>query len=127
MTYIEPWGYHMTMDCAGCDPMAIADHKLIGRFALDLVSAIDMVPFGKPYVVRFGEGNKAGYSLVQLIHTSTITGHFCEETSDAFIDVFSCKYFDPETAADVVNRFFAPAHINKQLMYRIASIPPRIN
>ena len=103
MTYIEPWGYHMTMDCAGCDPMAITDHKLIGRF---------------------GHGNKAGYSLVQLIETSTITGHFCEETNDAFIDVFSCKIFDPDTAADIVNRFFAPSHINKQLMYRIASISP---
>jgi S-adenosylmethionine/arginine decarboxylase-like enzyme len=121
MSYVEPWGWHAMFDCAGCDILSITDKKKIQNFATELVRAIDMVAFDKPYVVRFGHGNKAGYTLVQLIETSTITGHFCESTGDAFIDVFSCKPFDPATAADVVNRYFLPAHINQSFLYRIAS------
>ena len=40
----------------------------------------------------------AGYSLVQLIETSAITGHFCDASGDAYLDIFSCKDFDPATA-----------------------------
>lgn len=122
MAYVEPWGYHLMLDCAGCDILRISDHKNISKFATDVTARIDMVPYGKPYVVKFGSGNKEGYSLVQLIETSSITGHFCESTGDAFIDIFSCKHFDPETAADVVNQYFLPGHINKTFVYRVASV-----
>ncbi len=33
--------------------------------------------------------SKAGYSLVQLIETSPITGHFVDKNGDAYLDVFS--------------------------------------
>ena len=121
MSYVEPWGWHAMFDCAGCNILSITDKKKIQNFASELVKSIDMVPFDRPYIVRFGHGNKAGFTLVQLIETSTITGHFCESTGDAFIDVFSCKHFDPATAADVVNRYFLPSHINQSFLYRIAS------
>lgn len=49
---------------------------------MKLVKDIDMVPYGGPQVVHFGSGNKAGYTLVQLIETSNITAHFVEETND---------------------------------------------
>ena len=54
----------------------------------------------------------AGYSLVQLIETSAVTGHFCDSSGDAYIDIFSCKDFHAELAIRVVRAAFRPKHIN---------------
>jgi S-adenosylmethionine/arginine decarboxylase-like enzyme len=79
-----------------------------------------MVPFGEPQVQHFGSGNKAGYTLVQLIETSNITAHFVEETDDIYLDVFSCKPFNPNDVKQVVNKFFTPAHMNQVFLTRQA-------
>jgi S-adenosylmethionine/arginine decarboxylase-like enzyme len=80
-----------------------------------------MIPYGKPQVVLFGSGNKQGYTLVQLIETSNITGHFVEETNDMYLDVFSCKEFKPETVHDMVQRYFDPQTIRSRMILRDAS------
>jgi len=65
-----------------------------------------MVAYGKPQIVMFGTGNKKGYTLVQLIETSNICAHFCEETNDMYLDVFSCKTFEPDLVRMVVEESF---------------------
>ena len=65
----------------------------------------------------------AGYSLVQLIETSAITGHFCDLSGDAYIDIFSCKDFDVELAVEVVRAAFRPQHINFITLVRQAVTP----
>jgi S-adenosylmethionine decarboxylase len=94
---------------------------LISSFAKQLVKKIDMVPFGEPQVHHFGSGNKAGYTLVQLIETSNITAHFVEETNDIYLDVFSCKPFNPNDVKQVVHKFFTPAHMKQVFLTRQAS------
>ena len=79
---------------------------------------IEMVPYGQPWVQRFGEGNKAGYTLVQLIETSNIVAHFCDETNDAYIDVFSCKEFHERDVTDVVNKYFWPKRMTAKMLVR---------
>lgn len=101
------WGYHLTIDAAGCDPVALRSATTIAAFAKELVEKIDMVAFGEPQVVHFGEGNKAGYTLVQLIETSNITAHFAEETNDIYLDVFSCKPFEINDVFVVFDKYFA--------------------
>ena len=64
----------------------------------------------------------AGYSLVQLIETSAVTGHFCDASGDAYLDVFSCKDFDPEVAIGVVERHLRPESIRKVELARDASL-----
>ena len=44
------WGYHLTLDCAGCDADAIRSHETIYRFTKQLVRDIDMVPYGEPQI-----------------------------------------------------------------------------
>ena len=53
-----------------------------------------------------------GLSLVQLIETSAITGHFCDRSGEAYIDILSCKDFEAELAVSVVRTAFRPKHIN---------------
>ena len=91
------WGLHVAVDLGGCDHQKICDGDYIRQFAIDLADHIRMKRFGDPVVVRFGAEPKVeGYSLVQLIETSCIAGHFAEDTDRAFIDVFSCREFPPE-------------------------------
>lgn len=66
-----------------------------------------MKRFGECQVVNFGEDERvAGYSMTQLIETSLISGHFANQTNTVYLDVFSCKYFSPEEAANFAMEFF---------------------
>jgi len=114
------WGYHLMLDCSKCLPTSIRCAENVTRFAKTLVHRIDMVPYGEPKVVRFGTGDKAGFTLVQLIETSNITAHFCEESNDMYLDVFSCKPFSPKDVEDVVTKYFAPGHKNRTFLTRQA-------
>jgi S-adenosylmethionine decarboxylase len=105
MTY---WGYHLVANFGRCNPEMIRCAPNITLFAKSLVKKIDMVPYGEPQVQHFGHGNKAGFTLVQLIETSNITAHFVEETNDIYLDVFSCKKFDKMDVHYMVNEFFQP-------------------
>jgi S-adenosylmethionine/arginine decarboxylase-like enzyme len=100
------WGYHMVVDASRCKSEAIRDASTIASFARDLVTAIDMVAHGDPQVIHFGTGNKAGYTLVQLIETSNVSAHFVEETNDVYLDVFSCKLFDRQIVEEVFMKYF---------------------
>lgn len=95
---------------------------MITAFSKDLVKRIDMIPFGPPQVQHFGSGNKAGYTLVQLIETSNIVAHFVEETDDMYLDVFSCKEFNPDTVKTIVASYFQPRALSCQVLHRQA--PP---
>jgi S-adenosylmethionine/arginine decarboxylase-like enzyme len=59
-----------------------------------LVSNINTIdPKGHNKIENLQNGNKnlLGYSVAQLIHTSSITCHFMDTSGDAYIDIFSCK------------------------------------
>jgi len=114
------WGYHMILDCAKCSPTKLQSYMNIYNFSKTLVKRIDMVPFGEPLIKHFGHGNKAGYTLVQLISTSNICAHFVEETNDMYLDVFSCKTFSPKTVESTVREFFETEHIHTQFLRRQA-------
>ena len=57
-----------------------------------------MKRYGPPLIKRFGAGALEGYSALQFIHTSSVTIHFDETANRAFIEIFSCKFFDPKKA-----------------------------
>ncbi len=116
------WGYHLILNAGGCVPNTIRSATSIGRFSETLVKRIDMVAYGAPQIVMFGSGNKKGYTLVQLIETSNICAHFVEETDDIYLDVFSCKPFDPAEVETVVRESFGPAQISTKFVLRDARV-----
>ena len=62
---------------------------------------------------------------MQLIETSAVTGHFCDLSGDIYLDVFSCKDFDPEVAIEVVRQYFRPESVHRTDLFRNASEPAR--
>ena len=108
------------MNARKCNSLAISSPRVIEQFTDDMVRRIDMVAYGRPQIQFFGSGNKSGYTLVQLIETSNITAHFCDETGDAYLDVFSCKWFDSNVAKVVVEQWFKPEHVDVLMIARDA-------
>jgi S-adenosylmethionine/arginine decarboxylase-like enzyme len=116
------WGYHLILDCRGGDLDAVRDRGTILAWVRRLVERIDMRAYGAPVCEHFAthDPDAAGYSLVQLIETSSITGHFVDRTGDAYIDVFSCKPFDIEAARSTVHESFKPVAVRLTYLTRQA-------
>jgi S-adenosylmethionine/arginine decarboxylase-like enzyme len=104
---VDAWGLHSGIDIHGCNPETIRSADEIRRFVYELCELIDMKRFGECVVVNFGEDERvAGYSMTQLIETSLISAHFANGTNAVYLDVFSCKYYNPEVVAEFAKKFF---------------------
>ena len=100
-----PWGWSTSLDLRRCNDK-IKDKADIKDYVWQLCDLIEMKRFGQCHIERFGTGNKAGYSMLQLIETSNITGHFCDDNNSAYIDIFSCKPYDAKELAVFTKQFF---------------------
>ena len=116
------WGYHLLLDCTAGDKELISSKQNVREFITELVWAIDMIAFGDPWIERFAthSADKAGISFCQMIETSNITGHFCENDGNFYIDIFSCKPYAAETAMEVVDKYFKPKKIRQHYISRDA-------
>ena len=115
----DVWGIAASIDIYGCDPDAIRDPDLIRRFTAELCDLIEMKRFGETQVVHFGEDERvAGYSMVQLIETSLISAHFANQSNAVYLDVFSCKSYDPDTVREFARKFFGGRHTIMNVNFR---------
>ena len=95
-----PWGWHLVLNLYDCNLEKIQSAEVIRNFVIELCDVIEMRRFGEPTIVNFGDDPRVtGYSLVQLIETSNICAHFADYSRAVYLDIFSCKKFDPEVAA----------------------------
>jgi S-adenosylmethionine decarboxylase len=115
------WGYHLLLDCAELDHAAITDAENIYYFVKRLVKDIDMVAYGEPQIVNFGSGDKAGFTLIQLIETSNICAHFANENREIYLDVFSCKPFDEKIVEELVAQYFGCKSVRRAFIKRKAT------
>jgi S-adenosylmethionine/arginine decarboxylase-like enzyme len=93
------WGMVASIDVYQCDPKKITDRDEIQKFVVELCEEIKMKRHGPTHIERFAENELEGYSAMQFIETSSITMHFDDKHDNkAFIDIFSCKYFDHKKA-----------------------------
>lgn len=79
-----------------------------------------MKRYGEPLIPHFGHDNPitAGYSMVQLIETSSVTGHFSEYKKSAYINIFSCAWFDMEKTAQFCQDYFEAKRIDFTFLKR---------
>ncbi len=103
----EAWGLSTSIDLYSCNPKTIRDAQKIKEFVQKLCELIEMKRFGECVVVDFGEDPRvSGFSMTQLIETSLISGHFANQSNNVYLDVFSCKFYDPNVVADFAKKFF---------------------
>lgn len=113
------WGIAASVDIYGCNPGTIRDADAIRRFVAELCDLIGMKRFGETQVVHFGEDERvAGFSMTQLIETSLVSAHFANQTNAVYLDVFSCRPYDPDVVADFAQRFFGGGRVVVQINLR---------
>jgi S-adenosylmethionine/arginine decarboxylase-like enzyme len=115
----QAWGLLTCVDVSDCSPDIIQSAELIKQYVMELCDLIEMKRFGETVIVHFGEDEKvAGYSMTQLIETSLISGHFANLTNRAYIDVFSCKLYNPSVVAKFTQEFFKAGPVQAHCVIR---------
>jgi len=113
------WGLLTSIDLFNCDPDLIRDAEAVKRYVYELCDLIGMKRFGECIVVDFGEDPKvSGFSMTQLIETSLISGHFANQSNSAYIDIFSCKWYDQKKAIEFTKNFFKAKRVKANILPR---------
>ena len=114
----KAWGLSASIDLHNCDPQTIRSRVRIREFVIALCELIGMKRYGDCQIVHFGEGRVAGFSMTQLIETSLISGHFADATNGAYLDIFSCKEYDPAAVEGFAKTFFGAGSSSRTVTLR---------
>ncbi len=115
----NPWGVLTSVDIYKSDPDIIRNAKSIEQFVYQLCDLIDMKRYGECQIVHFGKDKKVeGFSMTQLIETSLISGHFANASNTVYLDVFSCKFYEPREIAEFATSFFKGKNYKMQIALR---------
>ena len=120
---MKPWGYQLSLDCSGCGTELMQNELLVRVWIDQLVSDIAMTPVGAA-VVEYTAGDhpdKAGFTVVQIIVTSSIVAHFVDASGHIYLDVFSCKDFSAETVRASIRNTFGCSAMREHSFTRSAA------
>jgi len=113
------WGLTTSIDLYNCNPYKIRNSVTIKIYVQELCKLINMKLFGETQIVNFGQDDSvAGFSMTQLIETSLISGHFVNSVNNAYIDIFSCKYYEPSVVAEFTKKYFEAEKVKMHYILR---------
>ncbi|KJJ85192.1 S-adenosylmethionine decarboxylase proenzyme [Candidatus Omnitrophus magneticus] len=116
----ESFGPHLMMDLTNCNPDKLKDYEFIFNVLNDLPEKIGMTKITQPYVFPYSGlvPEDKGITGTVIIAESHISIHTFQEKDYCFVDVFSCKDFDVEFAAEyIINAFECKKH-EKYIVHR---------
>jgi S-adenosylmethionine/arginine decarboxylase-like enzyme len=116
----KTYGYELVLNLYECNKEILSSKEKLQEYVDKLCDLIKMKKYGETLLCYFGEAQAftKGYSMVQLIETSSITGHFSELWDRAYINIFSCQKFDHEAAKEFTRRFFQAAEAKNTFLIR---------
>lgn len=122
----NPYGYELILDLHGCDNSRF-NRKSFRQFFKKLCTAIDMKQCklvfwddtDVPVEDRQTSPHTKGTSAVQFILTSSIVIHALDMLDAVYMNIFSCKVFDPVTAQRLAKEWFAAAECRRHFIVRI--------
>lgn len=114
------YGQELILDLYDCDPKIIRSRKKLQEFVNQLCVLLKMRKYGRAIIPHFGHHtpHTAGFSLVQLIETSSITGHFSELWNSVYLNIFSCRPFNTKKAAQFTQKFFRAKKVKNRIVLR---------
>ncbi|MCK5605884.1 S-adenosylmethionine decarboxylase [Candidatus Pacearchaeota archaeon] len=121
-----PYGHELILDLHGCDAAAF-NRESLDEYFERLCNAIDMVrcerhwwdDVGVPLEEQQTLPHTKGTSAVQFIITSSIVIHTLEILNAAYINIFSCKEFDPVVAKRISVEWFKAETCQEHFIERI--------
>lgn len=116
----KTFGKELILDLYDCDSKILCSRRKILEYSDKICRLGKFKKYGKPFIERFGFNRDftVGFSLVQLIESSSITGHFSELWGRAYINIFSCKFFNHGSLAKFTKRFFRAKKIISKVLRR---------
>ena len=115
------FGYHLVMDCYGCDRKAVDSMEVCYKYLDDIVALLKMHKQTQPFVVYTDPvkyPDKAGISGWVPIVESGISIHTLTPTNFVSIDVYSCKKYNIEVVKDFTRKIFHPEEIEEKFFLR---------
>lgn len=116
------WGLYTSIDVFNCDKEMICSETAIRSYVLELCKIIDVKIYGDPLLILFGgsppDPKIFGWSVAQMIETSLVSGHFIQAPRHAYIDIFSCKYYDSKIAIKFTVDYFKGTSFDFQTKIR---------
>ena len=118
------YGSHLIFEGYDADATKLHDLTVIYQLLDELPGLIGMEKIGPPHLVKFDGEDKAGITGVVLIVTSHISIHTYSLKGCLFLDVFSCKCFDPTVVIELVIRTFGVGKAEHTIVRRGVKFPP---
>jgi len=120
MIKASDYGMEVILDLYGCDPRVIKSRSALRKFVDRMCKLLKMKKFGKTLIPHFGHNSSktSGYSLLQFIETSSITWHFSDSKGSAYMNIFSCQYFDAKKAISFTKKFFKAKKVKARTLVR---------
>ena len=121
----QSYGVELVLDLHECDPTTFTRDSL-DHFFTQLCDLIEMekcvVHFwddvGVPEEEQQTEPHTKGTSAVCFILTSSIVVHTLDLLGAVYVNIFSCKSFDPDTAADFAAGWFKGRTVKRAFLER---------
>ena len=122
----DSYGQELILDLHNCDPTTMT-RRSIRKYLIELCNKIDMeredLHFwddqGVPKAERETEPHLVGISGVQFIRTSSIVFHTLTLMKRVYLNIFSCKPFDPQVARQFSVEWFKGEVKNNHVMDRV--------
>lgn len=116
----ENFGPHLMMDLRECNPDKLKDYDLVFSVLNELPEKIGMTKITQPYVFPYSGlvPEDKGITGTVIIAESHISIHTFQEKDHCFVDVFSCKDFDVEFAAEYLVNAFESRKYDKHVIQR---------
>ena len=126
MNKMKNYGKELILDLHYCDPKTF-NRKIIKKYFVELCELIDMErcklswwdDHGLPPEECQTEPHLKGTTAVQFIMTSNIVIHTLDLMGNVYINIFSCKEFDPEVASAFTANWFKGKVVNSHVIDRI--------
>lgn len=116
------FGQELILDLYECDPKTISSAAKIKKFVIQLCDeVIHMKRYGDALIPHFGHANPktSGFSLVQLIETSSVTAHFAEYDNSVYLNIFSCADYNSEKTKIFCQKYFGAKRVKAKLLKRV--------
>ncbi len=123
---LTPYGKELILDLHECDPQTFTRESIENYFE-ELCDLIDMErcelywwdDYGVPLEEQQTEPHMKGTSAVQFISTSNITIHTLDLMENVYLNIFSCKEFDPVVVTRFSEKWFKGKTVNEQIVTRV--------
>jgi len=116
----ESFGPHLMLDLMECSKDKLSDYEHVFNVLDDLPEKIGMTKITQPYVFPYSGlvPEDKGITGTVIIAESHISIHTFQEKDHCFVDVFSCKDFDVELAAEYIIEAFESKKFDKYIVSR---------